>query len=73
MNNKNLHIEVKKFNAFFILVSGIAILYLGNYITDVSVSAIFRAIGSGLGMGGDLLILYSIYRGIKFLWSKVRK
>lgn len=73
MNNKNLHTEGKKLNAFFIFVSGVAILYAGNYITDVSGSAIFRAIGSGLGVGGDLLILYSIYRGIKFMWLKVRK
>lgn len=73
MNNKNLNVGWKKFNTFFILVLGIVILYFGNYVTDVSDGAIFRAIGSGLGMVGDLLILYSIYRGIKFLWSKVRK
>jgi len=73
MNNNNSNTGKKKFNAFFILVSGIAILYFGNYVTDVAESAIFRALGSGLGMGGDLMILYSVYRGIKFAWKQIKK
>jgi hypothetical protein len=73
MNNNNSNTDKKKFNAFFILVIGVAILYFGNYVTDVAESAIFRAIGSGLGMGGDLMILYSIYRGIKFVFAKIKK
>ena len=73
MNTKNLNTDQKKFNAFFMFVSGIAILYFGNYVSDVAESAIFRAIGTGLGMGGDLMILYSIYCGIKFAWIKIKK
>ena len=66
MNNKN-------FNAFFFFVLGVAILYFGNYVSDVAESPIFRAIGSGLGMGGDLMIFYSIYRGIRFIYLKIKK
>lgn len=73
MNNNNSNTDKKGFNAFFILVLGVAVLYFGNYVTDVAESAIFRAIGSGLGMGGDLMILYSIYRGIKFVFAKIKK
>ncbi|MFH1766829.1 MAG: hypothetical protein ABH826_01915 [Patescibacteria group bacterium] len=56
-------------NPFLLIVIGIVLVLLGNYIAEFN--AISDIVGTGIGLFGDLLIIYAIFLAIKWLWGKV--
>lgn len=62
---------MKKINALILLLAGFGMNQLGNAMSTSG--GVMDILGTGIALFGSILILYSAYRGIVFIWHKVSK
>lgn len=62
-----------KTHAVILLLSGVGLLFVGISITaSTTEPGITHVLGLGIAFFGDLLVFYAIYRGIRWIWIKVK-
>lgn len=60
----------KSINASILFLVGAGLVGIGNIVADMD--GIFDAIGLGITVAGDILIFYSIIRGIMFIVNFIK-
>ncbi len=55
-----------------LLIGGIVVVYLGNALSASSGGGLLDAVGVGIGLAGDLAILYALYLGARWIYKKIR-
>ena len=64
---------MKNVHPLILLLIGSGMLLLGNSLAGDGSSGTMDIIGTALGLFGDLLILYSVWRGIQWIWKQFSK
>lgn len=63
---------MSKTNPLILFLAAFGLVYIGNTVSDNGYTVLTDVLGTGLSLFGDIVLLYSLYLGARWIINRIR-